>query len=185
MAGKSANRNRILVFPERKRREERDFEKFYRESFSTVYGWVRSRVNNESDAEDIVSEAFLNAARSFSSFDSARAKFSTWVISIARNCMASHFRRQKPQASLDDVSDAVFAVEGGQSDVDDQLTVERFLACLDENERELVILKYREDMRNVDIAEELSMNPSTVSTMLSRAIEKRRKLASKTKRFPE
>ena len=45
--------------------------------------------------------------------------------------------------------------------------------CADD-ERALVLLKYREDMRNVDIAREMNMNPSTVSTVLARAIGKMR-----------
>ena len=49
---------------------------------------------------------------------------------------------------------------------------------LDDDERELVVLKFREDMRNVDIAQQLGMNASTVSTLLSRAVAKMRAAAN-------
>ena len=56
---------------------EREFERLYLECYPTVYGWVRARMAGDSDAEDVVAEAFLKAARAFGSFDPARAKFGT------------------------------------------------------------------------------------------------------------
>ena len=153
---------------------ERLFEKLYRESFGVVYGYVRAHMASEADTEDIVSEAFLKAARAFSTFDPKRAKFSTWVTAIARNCMISHFRKTRPTAALEDVPGEAVAVSGGQSDVDNKLLVEQLLECLKDDERELIILKYQEGLRNVDIAEALDMNTSTVSTKLANALARMR-----------
>lgn len=139
-----------------------------------MYGWVRFRMSNDADAEDIVAEAFLKAARSFESFNPNRAKFGTWVIAIARNCMISHFRKERPVSALEDAPEIVFAVPGGQEASDDRIVVKKLLACLEDDERELVVLKYRDGMRNVDIAAALGLNPSTVSTKLARALEKMR-----------
>lgn len=139
-----------------------------------MFSYVRARMKSDADAEDIVAEAFLKAARSFSAFDPARAKFSTWMVTIARNCMISHFRKERATSALDDVPESVVAVEGGQSAVDDRELALQLLGVLDDDERALVLLKYREDMRNVDIAREMNMNPSTVSTVLARAIGKMR-----------
>ena len=130
---------------------------------------------NDADTEDIVAEAFLKAARSFSSFDPARAKFSTWVVTIAKNCMISHFRKKRPTTALDDVPQEACAVDGDQEAVENRNLAEQLLSCLDETERELVLYKYRDDMRNVDIARILGMNPSTVSTKLANALAKMRK----------
>lgn len=153
---------------------EREFERLYRESYETVFGYVRARMGSNADAEDIVAEAYLHAARSFSSFDSSRAKFGTWVIAIARNCMSSHFRKSRPSVALEEAPETSYAIQGGQGAVDDRLLADQLLACLDDSERELIALKYRDGLRNVDIARVLGMNPSTVSTMLSRALEKMR-----------
>lgn len=129
---------------------------------------------SDADAEDIVSEAFLKAARAFDSFDPERARFTTWTISIAKNCMASHFRKQRPTVALEEAPLSTLGVAGEQGMIDDRETVKQLLACLDDNERELVALKYRDGLRNVDIARELHMNSSTVSTVLSRALIKMR-----------
>lgn len=142
-----------------------------------MYGFVRGRMSSDVDAEDVVAEAYLKAARSFASFDPARARFSTWVVAIAKNCMISHFRKEKPATTLDDVPESVAAVSGGQDAVEDRDLAYRLLSTLDDSERMLVLMKYHDGMRNVDIARELDLNPSTVSTKLAKALAKMREAA--------
>ena len=157
--------------------EKREFTRLYQESYSVVYNYVRYRMASD-EAEDIVSEAFMLAARSFRSFDPSRAKFSTWVIKIAINCMNTYYRRERPTVDVDEIA-PILVSEGSEEDViDDRELVDRLLGVLDDDERELVVLKCREDMRNVDIAQQLGMNASTVSTLLSRAVAKMRAAAN-------
>ena len=162
------------------RAKEREFERLYLESYGLVYGFVRSRMSCDADAEDVVAEAFMKASRAFSSYDPTRAKFSTWVTTIARNCMASHYRHVRVTSALEDAPKEACAVAGGQDAVDDLLLAQQLLACLDDSERELVVLKYRDGLRNVDIARELNMNASTVSTVLARALAKMREIAERS-----
>lgn len=156
---------------------KREFEKLYLESYACVYGYVRARMLSDADAEDVVAEAYLRAARSFRTFDPSRAKFSTWVVTIARNCMATYYRKERPVAAMDEIPESLVAVPGGQGAVDDRDLAYRLLAVLNESERDIVLLKYRDDMRNVDIARHLGLNASTVSTRLASAISKMRKAA--------
>lgn len=144
-----------------------------------MYNYVRYRMPDDMSAEDIVSEAYMKAARSFSSFDPRRAKFSTWVISIARNCMISRFRKERPTVALDDTPQDLLSVPSSQEEVDNRILVAHLLSCLDDVERELVALRYHEGYRNVDIARMLRMNPSTVSTKLACALAKMRAAAER------
>jgi RNA polymerase sigma-70 factor (ECF subfamily) len=59
-----------------------------------VYRMASSFVKNESDAEDVAQEAFLNAFRNLANFR-GQAKFSTWLISITLNEARGRLRRQK------------------------------------------------------------------------------------------
>ena len=156
---------------------EREFERLYRESYELVYNYVRVRMGDAHAAEDVVAEAYLKAARSFGSFDPERAKFSTWVVRIASNCMSDRYRRSRSASALDDVPEAALSQPGGQERVADRDLVDRLLGCLEPEERNLVAMKYREGYRNVEIAAELGMNPSTVASRLARALEKMRDAA--------
>ena len=142
-----------------------------------MYNYVRARMGDADVAEDVVAEAYLRAARSFGSFDPGRAKFSTWVVRIASNCMNDHWRRTRPTASIEDAPEAALARPGGQERLDDLDLVDRLLGALEGEERDLVLMKYLLGYRNVDIAAELGMNPSTVSSRLARALEKMRDAA--------
>lgn len=160
--------------------DERAFTQLYLESYSLVYNYVFRRMGGSAAAEDVVAEAFLLAARSFARFDPSRAKFSTWVTRIALNCMASHYRREHELVSLDELPDVFPSGEDEQAAFDNQDLATRLLAVLDDDERQIVLKKYRDGMRNVEIAAELDMNASTVSTVVSRAVAKMRTAAEKS-----
>ncbi len=158
--------------PERGSKAE--FEQLYRESFPMVYNYVRYRMSDPDAAEDVVAEAFMLAARSFAKFDPGRSKFSTWVITIALNCMRSYYRKAHPSVDIEDLPESMFSTPDEQEAVANHDLVWKLLGVLDEEERELVLMKYQQGMRNVDIAETLGMNASTVSTKLAKALAKMR-----------
>ena len=155
------------------------FEEQYRACYPMVYNYVFRRMSSREATEDVVSEAFLRAARFYDRFDERRAKFSTWVISIARNCISDYFSREAPVSPLDEVPEGAYSDEGLHVEqLGDAELVQHLLSSLDETERELVYMKYYEGKRNVEIAEALGMNASTISTKLARALSKMRAIAS-------
>lgn len=158
---------------------EQEFARLYTDSYKLVYNYVRYRMGGDEAAEDVVSEAYLQAARHFESYDPSRAKFSTWVIKIAINCMHTYKRKARPSAPLEDIPERLVAQGAAEGEVLNKDYVDRLLSVLDESERELVLMKYHEGYRNVEIAEELDMNPSTVSTKLANALAKMRVAAER------
>ena len=155
-----------------------EFERLYRESYPMVYGRTLFRLRDEEAARDVTAEAFLRAARNFESFDPSRAKFSTWVCTIAANCAIDYLRRHKDSTPLEDVPESVFATSDEPSrHVADADLAQRLLAHLDERDREIVYLKFCEEWTNSEIAQELGMNASTVATRVHRALEKMREAA--------
>lgn len=178
--GDSGQNRRIRVVGNAKADREREFERLYLESYGLVYGYVRARMSDDMTAEDVVAEAYLKAAAAFDRFDPARSKFSTWVVTIARNCMISHFRKTRPSAALEDVPDTLVAVDGGQDSVDDRDLALKLLGVLDDAECQIVLMKYQDGMKNVEIASELGMNASTVATKLANALAKMRKAAGRS-----
>ncbi len=185
MAG-TTERNEIKAFPgglngQRSVSEDAraaEFERLYRESYDSVYGSVLFRLRDEEIARDITADAFLRAARFFDSFDSSKAKFSTWVNAIARNCIIDYHRKNKEHAPIESVPESTFATEADHAQaVADADLARRLLAVLDEDDREIVFMKFCEDSTNADIARRLNMNPSTVATRVQRALAKMRDAA--------
>ena len=69
-----------------------------------VYRWLLRFVGNEAQAEDILSEVFLDVWRQADRFE-ARSSVSTWILSIAR-FKALSARRRRPEAELDETIEA-------------------------------------------------------------------------------
>ena len=57
----------------------------------------------EADAEDIVQEIFLSAFTHIKSFDMAKAGFSTWLFTIAKNRCLNELRKKQPEFKVDAV----------------------------------------------------------------------------------
>ena len=55
---------------------------------------------DSADVADVVQETFLAAARSARSFDPARGSLWLWLLGIARNHVALHYRKQERQQRL-------------------------------------------------------------------------------------
>lgn len=158
-----------------RRSTDQDFAALYRETYSRVFNYAYYRLLDYAAAEDVVAETFCKAASAFNRFDSSRASFFTWVVAIERNCLIDYYRKNQGFVCLDDVSEAAFAVEEAYPELDETArTVHKLLEVLDEEDRELVYLKYYEEMRNTEIAQVLGMNASTVATRLSRAMARMR-----------
>lgn len=72
--------------------DESAFEELVRLYLADVYRLARHIVRNRQTAEDVTQETFLNAYRALPRFR-WRAKFSTWLFRIARNCAIETLRK--------------------------------------------------------------------------------------------
>ena len=74
---------------------------------TAIYRWLLRFVGNETVAEDLLSDVFLDVWRQAGRFE-GRAAVSTWLLSIAR-FKALSARRRRPDAELDEVIEATVA----------------------------------------------------------------------------
>ena len=162
-----------------RRHQKRRFEDLYLESYDRVFSYACLRMPNDSNVEDVVSEAYLKAARAFDYYDPSRAQFSTWVITILNNVMVDYWRRTRTTVAIEDVAESAFAVPDTTEDIANRELVAQLVAMLEPDEADLVLMKYRDGKHNSEIAAELDMNVSTVSTKLSRAIQKMRRASER------
>ncbi len=63
-----------------------------------VYGFVSRRVGNRAEAEDITSAVFEQALASLPRFEWRGVPFAAWLIRIAANALADHWRRAAREA---------------------------------------------------------------------------------------
>lgn len=144
-----------------------------------IHGAIYRVVGSDDEARDLVQEAFFKAFRALSGFK-REARFSSWLYQIALNLCRDRLRRRKGRTfiSLDErdeageplaVSRAASALETIEAQ-DLARTVERAMAELPPEQREVIVLKEYEGLTFVEIAEVLSVPVSTVKTRLYRGL---------------
>lgn len=127
-----------------------------------LYSYVAYVVGDGPDAEDLTSEAFERALRYRSSYDPAKGSPATWLIGIARRCIADRPRREMA-AEVPEPTAPAF-----ESERLDALAVRATVARLPERDRELVALRYGADLTARQIAELLGLQTNAVEVALHR-----------------
>jgi RNA polymerase sigma-70 factor, ECF subfamily len=148
---------------------------------TSVYRWLLRFVSNETLAEDLLSEVFLDVWRQAARFE-CRSSVSTWLLSIARHNALSA-RRRRTEAELDEKIQATVAdpaddpeVALGEKDRDELLR--RALTRLSPEHRQVIDLVYYHEKSVDEVAQILDVPPATVKT---RVFYARKKLAELVK----
>jgi len=151
--------------------DDRQLENLYRANFQRVYNYAYYSLLNSAEAEDVTSAVFVKVVANIDKYDASRASFGTWVTHIAHNVLVDYYRTRKTTVPIENAVVDEPSVEDDYPVLDDrQQRAAKLLSCLSAQDRELVYLKYYQEKKNVEIAQLLDMNPSTVATRLRRAL---------------
>jgi RNA polymerase sigma-70 factor, ECF subfamily len=144
---------------------------------TSVYRWLLRFVSNETLAEDLLSEVFLDVWRQAARFE-CRSSVSTWLLSIARH-KALSARRHRTEAELDEKIEATIADPADDPEVAlqeknrDEL-LRRALTRLSPEHRQVIDLVYYHEKSVDEVAQIIDVPPATVKTRMFYA---RKKLA--------
>lgn len=87
---------RMMDLVERAQAGEADaFGRLYDQYSDTVYRYIYYRVGGKATAEDLTSETFLRALRRIGTFTWQGRDFGAWLVTIARNLVADHFKSSR------------------------------------------------------------------------------------------
>ena len=151
---------------------ERNWDAVFTGEFPRVYNFLRYRLGNEAVAEDLAARTFEKAWRDRHRYRRDLAKFSTWLLTIARNLAIDHHRTEHLHAPLDAAVET--AAEGTPEEEAElrsnfaRLSV--LLAELNDRERELLALKYGAGATNRAIADVTGLSESNVGTIVHRTV---------------
>lgn len=155
-----------------------DFTEIYETHVWQVHGFLGYRLRSRSDVEDLTQLTFERALRSWATFDPARASPRTWLLTIARNLMIDHLRRDhsailRPIGDEGVSEDELPSVEP-EVDLGIDPDLSAALATLGSRERELIALRFGGDMTGPEIAEVTGLSLANVQQILSRSLRKLR-----------
>ncbi len=141
------------------------------------------------EAEDILQEIFIKVYRNINGFD-INLKFSTWLYRIAHNEVISQYRKDRRYRSSLNIDDAVtdsrllvnFLTDASNMESDYLVRekveeVRKALEKLAPKYRDVLVLRYLEELSYEEIGDILQKPSGSVATLLNRAKEKFKKLA--------
>jgi RNA polymerase sigma-70 factor (ECF subfamily) len=148
-----------------------------------LYRYLLRLVREPAAADDLFQQTWLRVMEKIGRYD-ARRNFESWLFSVAHNLAIDAWRGKRGE-SLDDAGDAGDAGEpaaarlqsGGPDALERLLDFERgamLAACIHELpaiHREVLTLRFEEDMKLEEIAEVAGIPLSTVKSRLRRALE--------------
>jgi len=147
------------------------FDTLYYRHLPKVYKRVRYVVP-ENDVEDVTQEIFIAALNSLPSFR-GDAKFSTWLRTLTNHKVAEFYRKRtrKQEPPLSPLSDASSHTAGSTSKVmEERIYLQRALQDLPDNYKEIILLRFAEDMQFNEIAEMTDQNLEATKSLFRRAI---------------
>ena len=146
-------------------------EEIYAEYHQKVSAYVRGKVQDLHQAEDLVSAVFLKVVQGLDGYDPAKASVSTWVYTITRNTVTDYFRTRR----------AVVALEDYMLDQSDDVPNEEALDILadallrlKENERDLIVLHYYKGYTLKAAAEMMGMSYINAKVVHKKALTRLR-----------
>jgi len=171
---------------ERARDDPHAFVHLYDHYFPRVHDYVRYRVSDRQDAEDVIAEVFLKAMRELPRFEwHHRNSFAAWLFRIAHNLVVDFYRGREQdavvRASPEHLSDAALqhavpltsrAPQPEQA-LARQEAFDRMRALvttLSPRRQEVVTLRFFAGLRNKEIAHVLDLDERTIASHLSRGL---------------
>ena len=150
-------------------------EKIYLEYKEKVFRYVRGRVANVQDAEDVTSEIFLKVQTSFDSYDEKKATLSTWIYTITHNAVCNYYRDVKKRALTLDEHALCSDTDDVMAEIENEITKEnlaRALEALTEREQDIIVLYYYHEISLRDIAIKMGITYTNAKFIKHRAISK-------------
>ncbi|MBT8135697.1 MAG: RNA polymerase sigma factor [Gammaproteobacteria bacterium] len=156
------------------------FETLYSRHKGALYRYLLRQCNHAANAEEIFQEVWIRVIRSRERYE-ARAKFTTWLFQIARNCFIDHVRKQgrsavdlSAAAEPDELHAATGNPESATALSQAGARLAAAIAQLPGEQREAFLLRTEGDFDLAEIAEITGVGRETVKSRLRYAMRKLR-----------
>lgn len=159
----------------RARRGDREaFADLYQRYLPMIYAYVRARVFNDPDAEDLTEQVFLRAFQSLARYRPRGWPYSAFLYRIARHQVIDHVRRSRREAAVEPLDEQAEA-QGPSGDRavierEDRARLQRALERLPQDYQEVIRLRLLLSLPTSTAAAWLGRSEGAVRVLLHRAM---------------
>lgn len=150
------------------------FSKLYDEYFAPMYRYIFYKVNH-SETDDILETLFLKAWENIKSYKKRKnVSFKSWLFRIAHNLVVDHYRLSRTHQELDprlrDTKRDSDPVDCAARSLNNE-SLKSALSKLKKKYRDIIILKFINELENEEIARILKKSEGSVRILQFRALK--------------
>lgn len=153
------------------------FGKLYSRYVEKIYNYIFYRTGSAKDAEDLTGKVFFKAMSNIKNYKHMGLPFSAWLYRIAHNLVANYHRdrSRKTEVSLDHVPGEILPQAELQPEphVVRNQEVENLLVFIHEladNRQELLILKFVDQLSNIEIGKIMRKSEGAIKSLYHRTL---------------
>ncbi len=142
------------------KRGDRDALRLLYERYAgNVYGYIRSIVRDDKEAEDLTQHVFLKLITAIVKYDDRGVPFSGWLLRLARNVALDHLRRRRPIPAEE--------IFGADHQVDETAlhrarSLRTALVALPYEQREVIVMRHLVGLTPPEIATRMGRSESSI-----------------------
>jgi RNA polymerase sigma-70 factor (ECF subfamily) len=125
---------------------------------NNIYGYVRSIVRDDHEAEDVTQHVFAKLMTTLVKYDDRGVPFFAWLLRLARNVAIDHLRANR----LTPTENVIDPDVSSGTDLDRVETVRAALATLPDEQRQVVILRHVVGLSPAEIADRMGRTESSI-----------------------
>ena len=141
------------------------------EEFSTpLKSFIRRRVKNDQDVDDILQNVFYKIHNNISSLREAD-KIHAWVYRTARNAITDFYRTQKSEESISELTEEIVNEVEDESTANDEIAqcLKAMIEHLPEKYKQAIILTEFQNLTQKELGERMGLSLSGAKSRVQRA----------------
>jgi RNA polymerase sigma-70 factor (ECF subfamily) len=176
------------------RRDDGALSALYDRHSRLVYSVALQLLGSQGQVEEVTLDVFTRVWEKASTYDPARARVQTWLVSMARNRAIDLLRRAnvRPDSRSVDLDDVAYQLEADDDSPEQAVVkglqagrVRAALAELPDEQQQVILLAYYQGYTQRQITDALALPLGTVKTRVRLAMEKLRALLAEEQTDPE
>ena len=172
--------NELNIINQAQKGNPEHFGLLYDHYLPQIYRFVFLKVSNKAETQDLVHDVFLSAWKNIDNFNHQGFPFSSWLYQIARHKVIDYYRTKKVNLAIENVDEDYFKVNSAiESELDkkaDMEVVKRAIGQLSEDQQNVLIMRFVEDLSYQEIALTLQKSEGAIRLIQHRAIQNLKKI---------
>jgi RNA polymerase sigma-70 factor (ECF subfamily) len=157
------------------------FSELYDQFADRIFRFIRMKIANSQDAEDILQTVFIKAWQGLRGYNLEQANFSAWLYKIAANCTYDFFRKSARRPENLELDENIYVISpedpaGNLNLSSDLQDLKKKLDSLPKQYKEVLELRFVQDFTLQETAEILKKSNLSVRLLVHRALKKLKSL---------